>query len=167
MEMKDWLTLVALFLGPTSAVIITLWYQKRSEKRSTQGRLFAILMGHRQSNPPPTEWVTGLNLIDVVFEDHRAVVNKWHELYQTLNHPPEQINMRQVGHLRIELLSEMAVALGYHRLSQTDIDRFYAPQVFATQGALSQELQTELLRVLKATQSVHGTPLVEHKRGES
>jgi len=57
----------------------------------------------------------------------------------------------------------MAVALGYRRLSQTDIDRFYSPQVHATQGQLNQELQTELLRVLKATQSLHGTPLIEHK----
>jgi len=107
--------------------------------------------------------VTSLNLIDVVFEDNRSVVDKWHELYQELNHPSEQINWRQAGHLRIELLSEMAVALGYRRLSQTDIDRFYSPQVHATQGQLNQELQTELLRVLKATQSLHGTPLIEHK----
>lgn len=161
MDFKDWVTTIALIMGPVSAVIITLWHQKRSEKHSAKQRLFAVLMAHRRSNPPTIEWASGLNLIDVVFQDNRSVVNKWHELYDCLNHPRAQINWQRAGHLQIELLSEMAKVLGYKQLSQTDIDRFYQPEAHATQGALSQELQTEFLRVLKATESLHGTPRKE------
>ena len=157
MEFKDWVTTIALILGPVIAVIITLWYQKRSERQNAKQRLFTVLMGQRRSNPPTFEWVNALNLIDVVFQDNRAVVDKWHELYDALNQPSAQINWQRVGHLQIELLSEMAICLGYRRLRQTDIDRFYAPQAHATQGALTQDLQTELLRVLKSTESLHAT----------
>lgn len=153
MEPKDYATIFALIAGPISAVIITLWYQKRSEKRSAKERLFAVLMAHRRSNPPTIEWANALNLIDVVFEDHPVVVTKWRELYDLLNHPAAQINWGQVGHVRIELLSEIALALGYRRLQQTDIDRFYMPQGHADQATMQAELQNEFLRVLKATQT--------------
>jgi hypothetical protein len=55
----------------------------------------------------------------------------------------------------------MATVLGYRRLRQTDIDRFYAPQAHGTQAALTQELQTEFLRVLKATHSLQTKPLLQ------
>jgi hypothetical protein len=154
-EAKDWITVAALVIGPVSAVIITLWYQQRTEKQAAKQRLFAALMSQRKSNPPNFEYVNALNLIDVVFQDDHAVVEKWRELYDELNHqPPAQVNWTRVGHLKIDLLSNMATSLGYRRLRQTDIDRFYQPQAHAAQGALSQELQTEFLRVLKDTQSL-------------
>ena len=155
MEAKDWITVAALIIGPVVAVAITLWYQARSEKNAAKRRLFAALMSHRKSNPPTIEYVSSLNLIEVVFQDDRAVVEKWRELYDELNHqPPTQINWVRVGHLQIDLLSNMAMCLGYRRLRQTDIDRFYQPQAHANQGQLTQELQTEFLRVLKATEAL-------------
>jgi len=152
-EPKDYATIVALISGPVVAVIITLWYQRRVEKRSAKERLFAVLMAHRRSNPPTIEWVQSLNLIDVVFQDSAEVVRKWRELFDLMNHPTDQINWNQVGHVRIELLSEMALSLGYDRLSQTDIDRFYMPQGLVDQAAMQGEMQKEFLRVLKATQT--------------
>ena len=120
-------------------------------------------MAHRRSIPVTIEWVQSLNLIDAVFQDCGSVVRKWRELYDLMNHPQDQINWNQVGHVRIELLSEMALALGYKRLNQIDIDRFYMPQVLVDQATMQGEIQTEFLRVLKATQSLHGTPLIENK----
>jgi hypothetical protein len=148
-------TVIALIAGPTIAVALTLWYQRRGEKRSAKERLFAVLMAHRGSIPPTVEWANALNLIDVVFQDNLPVVNKWRELYDLLNRPTVQINWGQVGHGRIELLSEMATALGYRRLKQTDIDRFYAPQAHADQATIQGDLQKEFLRVLKDTKSLH------------
>jgi hypothetical protein len=152
------ITIVALLVGPLMAVIITLWQQSRGEKRSAKARLFAMLMAHRRSNPPPIEYVNSLNLIDVVFRDNPAVVSKWRELYDLLNHPHAQINWIQVGHARIELLSEMATCLGYRRLRQIDIDRFYMPQALETEAAAQKELRDELMRVLKDTKSLSSVP---------
>lgn len=45
----------------------------------------------------------------------------------------------------------MARSLGYRRLEQTDIDKFYTPQVHADQAQLNWKCQTEWLRVLEST----------------
>jgi hypothetical protein len=148
-------TLVALVLGPVSAVIITLWHQERSQKRAAQERLFLTLMAHRRAFPPPLEWANSLNLIDVVFSDRPKVVALWHELYDILFRVP--LVEEQRVHKNLELLSAMAKSLGYN-LAQVDIDKFYSPQVHGNQQALNDQLQTELLRVLKASDSFGGAP---------
>ena len=105
MEIKDWITFAGLIIGPISAVCITLWYTRRTERRGSKERLFITLMIHRRANPIPADWVNGLNLIDVTFAGNRAVIDKWHEFYRELNRPKDQINWTQVGHLKLELLS--------------------------------------------------------------
>jgi hypothetical protein len=47
MEIKDIVTIIALIVGPVIAVIITLWSQKRSEKRLAKRQLFVTLMANR------------------------------------------------------------------------------------------------------------------------
>src|SRR3974390_1124226 len=147
LETRDIVTVIALILGPVLAVLITFWYQRRRQKYDAKERLFSVLMANRKANPPTFEWANALNLIDVVFADNRDVVEKWHEVYNIVIQP--QFNLGQWGHTYIDLLSKMASTLGYRRLQQTDIDRFYAPQAHGTQASLTQEMQIELLRVLK------------------
>jgi hypothetical protein len=48
-------------------------------------------------------------------------------------------------------MSEMARELGFVNLQQTDIDRFYVPEVHGSQADLNAECQREWLRVLKNT----------------
>lgn len=143
-------TLVALVTGPVVAVVITLWHQQRSEKRAAKARLFQALMANRKILPPPFEYVGAVNLIDVVFADEPGVVGLWHEVYDILCIKPV-IPAEQLVHKNLELLSAMAASLGYSSLKQTDIDKFYFPEMHNTQAALSRDLQTELLRVLKAS----------------
>jgi hypothetical protein len=132
MTTNEVVTIIALLLGPIGAVGISLWHQRRTQKHDAKERLFLLLMAHRRSNPPTFEWANSLNLIDVVFAHHVEVVAKWHELYDIVIREP--VNWTQWNHSYIELLSEMATVLGYRRLRQTDIDRFYAPQAHGTQA---------------------------------
>src|SRR4051812_21675490 len=44
------------------------------------------------------------------------------------------IGPRLISTAYIKMLSEMAKGLGYRRLQQTDIDKFYSPQVYANQA---------------------------------
>jgi hypothetical protein len=149
---KDWLTLVALLLGPICAVVVTLWHQSRTEKRAAKQGLFLRLMSHRKSIPISQEWVQGLNLIDVVYADHPKVVGLWHQMYDVFHTPP--LNEEKVQHARLELLSAMAKALGYKALQQTDIDKFYVPQAHSDQAGRIYEVQSEFLRVLKASKNM-------------
>jgi len=153
----DIVTIIALIVGPVAAVCITLWYQRRTEKRAAKERLFMTLMAHRRSFPPPPDWTNALNLIDVVYADSPIIVRHWHSLYDVLIQAP--LNMQRFNHLYIELLSSIAISLGYRSLQQTDIDKFYIPQAFGDQAAVSAEIQKELLRVLKATHSIPTKPL--------
>lgn len=148
---KDWLTLVALVAGPVIGVLVTLWYQRRAEKRAAKQRLFLTLMAHRKSNPPVADWVNALNLIDVVFAKSPRVVAAWHNLYQTANIHPMPIPTW--NHHYLTLLSIMAQEMGYRRLEQVDIDQFYAPIAHGEIAAKQQEVQTEFLRILKASKN--------------
>jgi hypothetical protein len=152
LKVVEFLTLVALISGPVVAVIITLWYQARVEKRRAKERLFVTLMSHRRSIPIAPEWVQALNVIDVVYADHPKVVGKWHELFDVLNLVP--YNQARMTHVSLEMMSEMAKVLGYKDLQQTDIDKFYVPEAHSGQAARNLEVQTEFLRVLKASKNM-------------
>jgi hypothetical protein len=105
-------------------------------------------MAHRKANPPTIDWCNALNLIDVAFASHPEVLRKWHEFYGVL-HTPSQINTQAHQHTYLNMLSEMANVLGYRKLQQTDIDKFYTPQIYATQAAANAELQTQMMEFLK------------------
>src|SRR5690606_8061294 len=98
----------------------TLWYQRRIIKWDAKQRRFITLMAHRKSNPPTFEWVNALNLVDVVYAAHPKVVTLWHDLYTILSTQPP--NLQAQSHKYLELLSAMAVVLGYRSLTVTDID---------------------------------------------
>ena len=143
--------IIALFLSPIIPVLITLWWQKRKEKRDAKRNLFMTLMAHRRAFPPTIEWVNSLNLIDVVFADHTKVVDLWHGYYDELHQKPDPLRTQTREHTYLEMLSEMAKVLGYKRLQQTDIDKYYSPQAHQNQLELNLKTQQEFLRVLEKT----------------
>ena len=126
METRDIISIVAIFVGPVTAVCITLWWQRRKEKRDAKIRLFTTLMAYRKAMPIAPEWVMALNLIDVVFSDHPKVLALWHELYQLFQNPTRT---QAQDHKYLELLSEMASVLRFRQLQQTDIDKFDLPRI--------------------------------------
>jgi hypothetical protein len=121
MTNSEIINLSAIFLGPVFAVMVTLWWQARKQKRDEKLRLFLSLMAHRRSIPPAPEWVNSLNVIDVIFADVPQVVQLWHEYYTGLCSPPQNNNHQQREHTYLLMLSAMARHLGYQKLEQTDI----------------------------------------------
>jgi ABC-type arginine/histidine transport system permease subunit len=97
------INIIAVIIGPIVAVIITLWYQSRKEKRDTKHRIFLTLMAHRKSNPPSFALVEVLNTLDVVFADTPKVVQLWHEYYDLLCMKP--LNLEMMDHKYIDLIS--------------------------------------------------------------
>ena len=146
-----WLSIISTLLSPVIAVLVTLWWQNRKEKRDSKEKLFLTLMAHRKTYPPSQQWVDGLNVIDVVFADVPQVVELWHRYYEGLANPPANENYQSREHTYLLMLSAMARALGYKKLEQTDIDKFYSPQVHGNQLELNYKCQTEWLRVLENT----------------
>jgi hypothetical protein len=153
-KLQAWITALAIFLGPLTGVIFTYWFQSRKDKSAEKHRLFVTLMGERKHLAFSQDMVKALNTIDVVFSNNPVVVDLWHRYYALLSQAPGQ----ERDHTWLELLTAMATDLGYPRLRQTDLDKFYVPQGHADQLEFQRQIQGELLRVLKATQSIAVVP---------
>lgn len=153
--------LIAVFLSPIIPVIITLWWQRRKEKRDAKRNLFITLMAHRRAFPPTIEWVNSLNLIDVIFAGHTSVVDLWHRYYDELHQTDMTSRQQAREHTYLQLLSEMARVLGYKRLQQTDIDKYYSPQAHGNQLELNYKTQKEFLRVLEASAKFETSPKLQ------
>ncbi|MBU3948657.1 MAG: hypothetical protein KJ882_00185 [Proteobacteria bacterium] len=144
------MNILAVIIGPIAAVIITLWYQSRKEKRDAKHRAFLLLMAHRKSIPPNYAMVEVLNTLDIVFSNNLRIVELWHKYYALLAQPYTQ----ERDHTWLELLTEIAKDLSYPTLKQTDMDKFYVPQAFGDQYELQNKIQKEFLRVLENTASL-------------
>ena len=115
-------------------------------------------MKYRRSINIPLEYVEALNSIDVVFQNQKEITGLWAQYCDNLH--SKQADLEKRGHLQIDLLSAIAKHLGYERLKQTQIDRYYEPQLYQSQQARQQEISDELLRTLKASEN-YGTPRKE------
>ena len=158
MQVRDWWYLIATIVSPFLAAgltaLFTLFWQNRKEKRDAKLRVFNVLMASRRNIDnfqTAQEWAKALNVIDVVFADCAEVLTLWHEYYLMLQQeipPPGQ------GHKSIELYSAMAKNLGFKDISQTVIDQGHYPRAISDPVKKANELQGELLRVLKNTHSL-------------
>jgi len=162
MQTKDWWYLIATVASPFFAAgltaLLTLYWQGRKEKRDAKLKVFSSLMavrGNITNFSAAQEWVRALQLIDVAFADAPEVLKKWRELYLMLQHQEVQPGQ---GHKMIELHSAMAADLGLP-LEQVDIDKTHFPKAISDPIARATELQEELLRVLKKTDSIVLQPL--------
>lgn len=151
MRTNDILTLVAIFLSPIIAVLITLWYSNSKNTRQQKMNLFLTLLATRKTHPIPPKFVDGVNTIDVVFHNDKKVIAAWKELFASYHIDPFRIDV--ADRKLLDLLDEMAKSLGYKNIKQTDFDSFYEPQLFGNQRAFQEAVNEELLRVLKNSES--------------
>jgi hypothetical protein len=161
MECKDLINLLAILLSPVIAVVVTLWYQSRTENRNIKKNIFFALMKNRNSLYIPVEYVEALNSIDYVFQDSEKIKNLWASLYDNYN--SKNPDTQQRARLQIDLLSAIASHLGYQNLTQMQINKYYTPQLHADEVTRTNEVLTELLRVLKSSESFGGIHLKKDK----
>lgn len=138
--------IVAVAVIPIIVWIMGIRYQNRKAKEDAKLNLFLSVMAHRKSTTISKEMVDSLNLIDVVFQDDKKVRKAWRDYLDSLN-PSSQYYANNNAFL-LDLLSEMAMALGYKELRQTEIDRFYEPRQFANDRSSQELLTSESIRVL-------------------
>lgn len=130
MTLSETLTIIALVIVPIGSVIITIWYQNRKEQRDQKRRTFFTLVALRDSMPIPYDFVTALNTIDIVFHDDSKVLAAWKKYYQNLNSDNSPANLKARLDLKLDLLYEMAQALGYTKWRQTEMGSYYQPVAY-------------------------------------
>jgi hypothetical protein len=161
--MMEWLTLLAIILGPILAVQAQKWIERATEERKERQVIFRTLMRTR-ANILSREHVDALNMIPLVFSKKREhdneVRKKWEILF---NHRSSALPLHQdltlqrnlqhdfgkkgIGHLT-ELLIALAKALNY-RFDENDIQRVYSPKALEDEAAETQEARQLLLQLLR------------------
>ncbi|MEL1254605.1 DUF6680 family protein [Flavobacterium sp. DGU38] len=144
--LKDYGELISITLIPFIIWILGAYFQDRKSKKDAKMNLFLNLMATRKSTPVSKVWVDNLNQIDVVFQDSHKVRLAWRQFYDALH--PKSAHFDSQNAFRLDLLSEMANDLGYKNLKQTEIDRYYSPQLFGNLQQSQDLLAKETLRVL-------------------
>ncbi|WP_145929321.1 DUF6680 family protein [Chromobacterium vaccinii] len=147
-EVQAWITGFAVFLGPLSGVVFTLWFQSRKEKIEAKRQLFILLMAERKAPFISSQMAQSLNKIDIIFSRIQKVRSLWHEYYDLLHRPPGESR----DHKWLELLSAMASDLGYKNLSQVELDKFYIPQGHVDDVEFQRKVAGQWSRVLEGTE---------------
>ena len=143
-----WVTGLAIFLGPLTGVLFTLWFQSRKDKLEAKRRLFLTLIAERKTLVISQHMAQALNTIDVVFSDNLSVKDLWHKYYALLSQPPGEERV----HTWLELLAAMSSELHYPKLSQTDLDKFYIPQGHVDDLEFQRKVSQQWSRVLENTE---------------
>lgn len=120
---------------------------RKKEKIEAKRELFFTLMKRRKAHYVTQETADALNLIDVVFQEDEKVRDAWKSYLSTLN-PISPENQNSNAYL-LDLLSEMAQTLGYEKLKQTEIDRFYQPQGLVDSKNNEQQVMVEAIKTMQ------------------
>jgi hypothetical protein len=84
----DWINIVAILVAPLVAVQLSLWLERRKQRRLRQLETFRTLMATRASGLAP-DHVKALNMIDVEFygsdKGSKAVLQAWRAYLDHLN----------------------------------------------------------------------------------
>lgn len=155
------INVLAILFSPAIAVAVTLWFERRKDRRASKVWILNTLMQTRHHSSPSDEQVRALNMVDVVFRNSTEVRSLWHEYFNMLGNEglANPLGFAQRNKKYLELLVAMAKDVGYGRtLTHLDIDRVYTPTGLAKYNERGEAISNELLRVLKGSQGLAVTP---------
>ncbi|MDB5712740.1 MAG: hypothetical protein JWO15_137 [Sphingomonadales bacterium] len=123
MKFYELITIVALVLGPVSAVAIQLASERRRKIRELQSQTMRMLVSTRHM-PSDAAYSTAINMIPLDFNKNKKVMAAWKDYIATITYraSPENIDEhnRQIISKQTALIFEIMKLLGYE-LSETDI----------------------------------------------
>jgi len=126
----DIINIIAIIVIPIFAVLIGQWLQNRSEKRKDKVRVFSHLMSYRAIGYVDQQSVNILDLIPIVFNDDKNVIEKYNIYLKSLNIKTEDFPQKQkeIENNKTKMLEEMAKNLGYKNINWEIIQNPYLPQ---------------------------------------
>lgn len=159
MQIVDWITIAAIFVGPIVAVQLTRYLDDRREVRDRKLQVFKSLMATRAYTVSWTH-VEALNRIDLEFDKRkkkeRAVLDAWKAYLDLLSNdklPFDQWNVRRVD-LLVELLHSMAIVLDYD-FDKTQIkNSSYSPRAHGDIEAQHAAMRKGTIELLEGQRSI-------------
>lgn len=150
----EWLTLLAIVLGPILAVQASEWIQRIKEKSERRLRVFKILMSTRATKMSPLH-IEALNLIDVEFHGNnrntREVIEAWKIYHDHLsNRELEPSIWNSKGEdLFVELLHKMSKCVGYDFEKSQIKKTSYIPEGYTTSEQEQHLIRSGLSKILQ------------------
>lgn len=159
------LIILATFLGPITAVVITRWTDIRRERRNQRMYVFRTLMRTRKM-PVTLDHVMALNLVEVEFYKCSGVISIFRELiahYTNSYGDDKTVEELKAANERAEriktrMLSAMAAVLNY---KYGEIDLFeggYVPRAWAEELAQQELIKRGLIQVLSGLAPLQVAP---------
>jgi hypothetical protein len=122
LKVYEWLTLLAIIVGPVLAVVVTVWSAGRSKIIDQRLQVLRMLIAthHLPSDP---SYQVAINLIPVEFRGCKAVLSAHREFIESVNRNLDGINDETIrtdwGIKSVRLVHEVAKSLKYD-LRETD-----------------------------------------------
>lgn len=145
-EIFGWAILVATFMGPIAAVLVTRYVDWLRERKARRLSIFRALMATRRATLS-VEHITALNQIELDFSKVPGVMNTYRNYMRHLKTPFDKKDNDRIGReregLRTKILSEMAKSLHIHVEQLEIFEGGYIPQ-----GHIDIELEQAAIRRL-------------------
>ena len=144
MSTNEILTLIAVIVGPITAVAITLWVDGRRRDREQKVIVLRLLLATRHLPADPS-FLAAINLIPVEFSEHRDVIKAYNEFIEATKPRLDGINdeaiLRNSSTKLTRLVYEVSRSLGF-KLRETDIQTSaYASDGWIRRDNLAQDSQ--------------------------
>jgi len=150
----EWITIIALIVGPIAAVLTQLWFQKRRTIREQKLWVYGALISNR-ATWIAQDFVRAMNYVDVIFYKNAAVRAKRAELLTHIKKTTkqdgtvEQVDWDKAADLCAEMLDLMGKELGFD-FSHTQIkDSAYYPVGHEKMDRAAIELREKGLAILE------------------
>lgn len=162
--MTDWMAItniIAVILGPISAVQIQKWIEKYTEKRNRRLNIFITLMATRGQRLS-FEHVRVLNMIDIEFYGEQQILDSWQDYLNCLSTKiNEEYTKKEVDDWSekkdnsfIKLLSEMANLLNYKFDSDHLKKGFYLPTAHGKEEEYQNFVRGEIIKIFSEKTSI-------------
>ncbi len=159
MSLVEWLTIVAIVVGPLAAVSITLWRDRRNEVTRRERDILASLMRTRSSRLS-AEHVGALNLVQLEFHGRATIITAYKQYIEHLGTPLPPVDQQdqffQQRETRfLDLLSAIAADLSY-KFDKRDLESLsYSPRGWHDSESILRDNMWLLWQLLRGERALH------------
>ena len=169
MSSVEWLTIIAIVVGPIVAVSITLWRDRRNEVKRRKRDILASLMRTRSSRLS-AEHVGALNLVQLEFHGRTAIIEAYQRYIEHLGTPLPAVDQQnqffQQRETRfLHLLNAIAGGLGYE-FDKKDLESLsYSPRGWHDSESIQHDNMLLLWQLLRGDRALRVRSETTEERG--
>lgn len=154
-------TIVAVFVGPIAAVLVTRYIDNIRLKQTRRMDVFRTLMRTRRMRLSP-DHVGALNLVEIEFCGEKAVIESWKGYWTSLRQPLPADANRQQQFLRgqesilTKLLDAIAKTLRFNIEQMEILEGGYVPQGWVDDDQNLRIMRALILEILNGRRGLPG-----------